>query len=109
MLDTLIVRNRQEAIHLVNENLRTVNIHAFPIFLRSAQKLDMLLFSHTLTKRLMQEDNFYVFADAIPALSQCNNAAITQQLTAAYRKNRVLGKDNKKHIASLLKAGGFSL
>lgn len=109
MLDTLIVHNRQQAVYIIDKNLKTASIHSFSIFLKSAQKLDIQLFSSTITKRLAREDYTEIFGDAIKALMPCKNTAICTQLTTAWRQNRKLQGNDKKYIASLLKAGGVAL
>lgn len=108
MLDTVLVRDRDFAINLINKNIREINVHQFPTFADKALKIKDSSFVTSIFARLETEDNPNIYLKATEVLIALKDKDINRRIVEVSKRNSNLQKDwGGKEFTKLLKDNGI--
>ena len=108
MLDSVLGRDRQYAIELINNNIREINVHQFPTFADKALKIKDTSFVTSLFSRLEKEWNAHIYLKAAEVLIALKDKEINKHILEIAKTNPALKKDwGGKEFAELLKDNGI--
>lgn len=92
MLDTVLFRDRDYAVDLINKNIRDINVHQFPTFANKALKIKDTSFITSLFVRLEKEDNPHIYLKATEVLIGFNDKNINRRIVEVSKRNVNLRK-----------------
>lgn len=108
MLDTILVHDRELAVELINNNIREINVHQFPIFADKALKLKDTSFVTSLFNRLEKESNPHIYLKATKVLIALNDININKRIVEVSKQNPSLREGwGGKEFSKTLKENGI--
>jgi len=93
MLDEILKREKNMGIEIIRENIKSANVHQFPIFTDKVIELKDSAFIEPLFNRFEKEWNAHVYLKIAQALLAYHDENINKRIIKTRKKNKNLNKD----------------
>lgn len=92
MLEFVLEQDSTFGIRIIAENLRTANVHQYPVFTDKVFEIKDPVFVEPLFERLKKESNAHIYLDIVTALLNYDDDQINERIVETRKKNKNLNK-----------------